>query len=150
MARYAASRRAGDFVFLSGVVAVDTGSGQAIVHYERVPEAARHELRSLGYDTGQLSVDVLEAPIVAQSWVVLDGIRALVREHGADLGDAVQLVQYFRDLRHFPAYSRVRSLFFKPVVSTVVGVARMLPGDAALIGVEAPLHLVPHAATARA
>ena len=32
-------------------------------------------LRGLGYDTGQMTVDLYEAPAVAQSWFVLDRIR---------------------------------------------------------------------------
>jgi enamine deaminase RidA (YjgF/YER057c/UK114 family) len=141
LANYAAARRAGDFVFLSGVIAVDPARS-VVTAFEQVPEAARNELRSLGYDTGQLSVDVFEGPIVAQSWFVLDRIRTVAAEHGTDMGSVVRLVQYFRDLRHYPAYNRVRGLFFpQPVVSTVVEVSRMLPSDQVLVEVEATLYL---------
>ena len=71
MANYAAFRRAGDFVFMSGVVAVDPASRRAVAAYDDLPDAARAALRTLGYDTGQMSVDVFEAPAVAQSWFVL-------------------------------------------------------------------------------
>ena len=99
---------------------------------------ARDELAALGYVTGQMSVDVFEAPIVAQSWFVLNRIREMAQECGGDMKDVVKLVQYFRDLRHYPAYNRVRGLFFpQPVVSTVVEVSRMLPSDAVLVEVEA-------------
>lgn len=58
------------------------------------------------------------------------------------MSDVFKLVQYFRDLRHYPAYNRVRSLFCPaPVVSTVVEVSRMLPGDDVLIEVEATAFL---------
>jgi len=51
-------------------------------------------------------------------------------------------VQYFRDLRHYPAYNRVRNLFFaEPVVSTVVEVSRMLPDDQVWVEVEATVFL---------
>jgi enamine deaminase RidA (YjgF/YER057c/UK114 family) len=55
--------------------------------------------------------------------------------------DAIKLVQYFRDLRHYPFYNRVRGLFYPtdPPASTVVEVARFMPGDAALIEVEATI-----------
>ncbi len=142
LANYAAWRRAGDFVFMSGVIAVDPAAQAVVTRYAQLPDAARAELARLGYVTGQMSVDVFEAPAVAQSWFVLDRIRALVRECGGEMKDVVRLVQYFRDLRHYPAYNRVRGLFFsEPVVSTVVEVSRMLPSDEVLLEVEATVHL---------
>lgn len=143
MARYAAARRAGDFLFVSGVVAVDPKRGTVVRSYDELPAHAREQLRTLGYDTGQLTVDIYEAPAVAQSWVVLARIRELAHEHGARMEDAVKLVQYFRDLRHYPFYNRVRGLFYPsdPPASTVVEVARFMPSDAALIEVEATIHL---------
>ncbi|MBU1358670.1 MAG: RidA family protein [Gammaproteobacteria bacterium] len=143
MAHYAAARRAGDFVFLSGVVAVDPARRTVLDRYDDLPEPARESLGGLGYVTGQLSVDVFEAPIVVQSWFVLDRIRQIAAEHGGTMNDVVKLVQYFRDLRHYPAYNRVRGLFYpgEPPVSTVVEVARFLPGDAALVEVEATIYL---------
>jgi 2-iminobutanoate/2-iminopropanoate deaminase len=143
MANYAAARRAGDFLFVSGVVAVDPARGAIVASYEELPAHAREQLRALGYDTGQMSVDVHEAPAVAQSWLVLDRIRQIAREHGAEMADAIKLVQYFRELRHYAFYNRVRSLFYpgEPPASTVLEVNRFLPGDAALIEVEATIHL---------
>ncbi|MDB5953806.1 RidA family protein [Ramlibacter sp.] len=143
MANYAAARRAGDFLFVSGVVAVDPARGAIVASYEELPAQAREQLRALGYDTGQMSVDVHEAPAVAQSWLVLDRIRQIAREHGAEMADAIKLVQYFRELRHYAFYNRVRSLFYpgEPPASTVLEVNRFLPGDAALIEVEATIHL---------
>ena len=58
-----------------------------------------------------MSVDVYEAPIAAQSWFVLNRIRDVARECGGGVHDVVRLVQYFRDLRHYPTYNRVRGLF---------------------------------------
>ena len=143
MANYAAAKRAGDFVFLSGVVAVDPARRAVLDSYADLPAPAREALAGLGYVTGQLSVDVFEAPIVAQSWFVLERIRQVAAEHGGTMQDVVKLVQYFRDLRHYPAYNRVRGLFYpaEPPVSTVVEVSRFLPGDGALIEVEATLYL---------
>ena len=49
-----------------------------------------------------------------------------------------KLLQYFRELRDYPTYNRVRALFCpKPIVSTVVEVTQMLPSDKVLIEVEA-------------
>lgn len=143
LANYAAARRAGDFVFLSGVIAVDPRMG-VVERYDQLPDTARAALRTLGLDTGQLSVDVFEAPIATQSWFVLDRIRSIAAEHGAGMGQVVRLVQYFRDLRDYAIYNRVRGLFFaEPVVSTVLEVSRMLPSDAVRVEVEATLHLGP-------
>lgn len=143
MAHYAAARRAGDFLFVSGVVAVDPTRQAIVQSYAELPAHAREALRGIGYDTGQMTVDIYEAPAVAQSWFVLDRIRQIAHGHGAQMEDAIKLVQYLRDLRHYPFYNRVRTLFYgdAPPASTVVEVARFMPGDAALIEVEATIHL---------
>ena len=138
LANYLAARRVGDMLYLSGVIAVDPGARRVVTCYEDLPVAASAALKSLGYITGQMSVDVIEAPVVAQSWFVLNRIRELVESEGGQMRDVFKLVQYFRDLRHYPAYNRVRALFLpQPVVSTVVEVSRMLPTDAVLVEVEA-------------
>lgn len=138
LANYAAYRRVGDTLYMSGVIAVDPAAQTVIERYAQLPEAALASLRPLGYVTGQMSVDLLEAPIVAQSWFVLNRIREMVEECGGEMKDVVKLVQYFRNLAHYPAYNRVRDVFFtNPVVSTVVEVSGMLPNAAVLIEVEA-------------
>ncbi len=143
LANYLAAKRVGDLLYLSGVIAVDPVAGKIVTRYEDLPAHAMEQLRSLGYCTGQMSVDIFEAPIVAQSWFVLQSIQAIAAEHGASTAQVFKLVQYFRDLRHYPAYNRVRNLFFPAgVVSTVVEVSRMLPSDEVLIEVEATVSLV--------
>ncbi|MBP7564581.1 MAG: RidA family protein [Burkholderiaceae bacterium] len=143
MANYAAAKRVGDFVFMSGVVAVNPATRSAVQSYDDIPEAAREALRPLGYVTGQMSVDIFEAPIVAQSWFVLERIRQIAAEHGGTMADVVKLVQYFRQLSHYAPYNRVRGLFYpgEPPVSTVVEVSRFMPGDEVLIEVEATMYL---------
>ena len=143
MAHYAAARRAGDFVFLSGVVAVDPVRQAVVQRSDELPPEALDALRGIGYVTGQMTVDLYEAPAVAQSWFVLERIRQLAVEHGGGMQDVVKLVQYFRDLRHYPFYNRVRGLFYPdaPPVSTVVEVSRFMPGDGALVEVEATIYL---------
>lgn len=143
MARYAAAKRVGDFVFMSGVVAVDPATRRAVSSYEDIPAAAREALQTVGYATGQMSVDVFEAPIVAQSWFVLERIRQLAAEHGGSMDDVVKLVQYFRHLPHYAPFNRVRGLFYpgEPPVSTVVEVSRFLPGDEVLVEVEGTMYL---------
>lgn len=147
MANYAAARRAGDFVFASGVVAVDPVRRAVVQSYDELPPHALEALRSIGYVTGQMTVDIYEAPAVAQSWFVLERIRQLAAEHGGSMSDVIKLVQYFRDLRHYPFYNRVRGLFYpgEPPASTVVEVSRFMPGDGALIEVEATIYLPKYA-----
>ena len=142
LANYLAAKRVGNMLYLSGVIAVDPTAKKVISSYADLPTSAHAQLQSLGYVTGQMSVDIFEAAAVAQSWFVLNKIRELVQAEGGQMKDLFKLVQYFRDLRHYPAYNRVRGLFCpEPVVSTVVEVSRMLPSDDVLIEVEATAHL---------
>ena len=139
LAKYSAWRRVGDFVFLSGVIAVDPSTSTIVRGYADIPPEAR---KLLG-ETGEFSTDIKEGPILAQSWFVLDRIRATVEAAGGRMDDVFKLVQYFRQLDHFPHYSRVRKLFFsgEPPVSTVVEVSEMLPTADILIEVEATAYL---------
>jgi enamine deaminase RidA (YjgF/YER057c/UK114 family) len=139
LARYAAWRRAGDFVFLSGVIAVEPATATIVKGYADIPPAAR----ALLGETGEFSTDIKEGPILAQSWFVLDRIRATVEAAGGRMSDVFKLVQYFRNLDHFPHYSRVRKLFFpgELPVSTVVEVSAMLPTADILVEVEATVYL---------
>lgn len=135
LAKYSPWRRAGDFVFLSGVIAVEPSTATIVRGYADIPPEAR---KLLG-ETGEFSTDIKEGPILAQSWFVLERIRATVEAAGGQMGDVFKLVQYFRNLDHFPHYARVRKLFFsgEPPISTVVEVSAMLPTADILIEVEA-------------
>jgi enamine deaminase RidA (YjgF/YER057c/UK114 family) len=139
LARYAAWRRAGDFVFLSGVIAVDPQAGKIVQGYKDIPaEAAK-----LIGQTGEFSSDFKEGPILAQSWYVLNSIQNTVESAGGQMSDVFKLVQYFKNLDHFPLYSKVRKQFFPgdPPASTVVEVSAMLPSADILIEVEATVWL---------
>ena len=129
----------GDFVFLSGVIAVDPARRLIVRGFEDIPNDIAD---SLGR-TGEFSSDIKQGPILAQSWYVLDAIRQIIEREGGQMSDVFKLVQYFRNLDHFPAYSSVRRRFFpgEPPVSTVVEVSAMLPTDDVLIEVEATAYL---------
>ena len=139
LAAYSAWRRAGDIVYLSGVIAVDPQHKLIVKGYADIPPAAR----ALLGETGEFSTDIKEGPILAQSWFVLDRIRATVQAAGGQMGDVFKLVQYFKNLDHFPHYSRVRKLFFtgEPPASTVVEVSAMLPTADILVEVEATAYI---------
>jgi enamine deaminase RidA (YjgF/YER057c/UK114 family) len=141
LARYSAYRRAGDFVFLSGIIAVNPTTGLIVKGFDDISA----EAADLIGRTGEFSVDIKQGPILAQSWYVLEAIRQTVESVGGCMSDVQKLVQYFKNLDHFPYYSSVRRRFFTDVApaSTVVQVSAMLPTEDILIEVEATLYL-PH------
>jgi 2-iminobutanoate/2-iminopropanoate deaminase len=139
LARYAAARRVGDLVYFSGVIAVDPARGQVIQRFDELPAAVRAQLG----ETGELSVDVFQAPVLVQSWFVLNRIRELAEQHGGSMDSVFKLVQYFTDLRDYPLYNRVRRLFYpgEPPVSTVVEVSGMLPSREVRLEVEGTAYI---------
>ncbi len=138
LSRYAPYRRAGDIVYFSGIVAADPGTGRIVRGYADLPEQARREAG----ETGEMSSDAKDGPIAAQSWFVLTRLRKTVEAAGGSLDDVVKLTQYFRDLRDFPIYNRIRATFFRnPPASTVVRVVELLPTEDSLLEVEAVAHI---------
>lgn len=139
LARYAAAKRIGDFVYFSGVIAVDPATRQVVERFDQLPAAVSTQLG----ETGELSIDVFQAPVLVQSWVVLDRIRQLAEQHGGGMADVFKLVQYFTDLRDYPLYAKVRRLFYpgEPPVSTVVEVSGMLPSRQVRIEVEGTAYI---------
>ena len=135
LARYAAMKRIGDLVYMSGVIAVDPSTRTVVQTFEQLPADIRQQLG----ETGEMSVDIFQAPALVQSWFVLNRIRELAEQAGGSMGDVFKLVQYFTDLRDYPLYNRVRRLFYpgEPPVSTVVEVSGMLPSRDVRIEVEA-------------
>jgi enamine deaminase RidA (YjgF/YER057c/UK114 family) len=135
LARYAAMKRIGDMVYMSGVIAVDPATRSVVQNFEQLPADVRQQLG----ETGEMSVDIFQAPALVQSWFVLNRIRELAEQAGGGMGDVFKLVQYFTDLRDYPLYNRVRRLFYpgEPPVSTVVEVSGMLPSREVRIEVEA-------------
>lgn len=139
LAKYAACRRAGDYLYLSGVTAVDPARGLIVRGFDDIPDDAAAELGR----TGEFSTDFKQGPILAQSWFVLDTIRRIVEAEGGHMNDVFKLVQYFTNLDHFPLYSRARRMFFPETapVSTVVEVSGMMPSRDVVIEVEATVYL---------
>lgn len=135
LARYAAMKRIGDMVYMSGVIAVDPATRTVVQSFEQLPADVRQQLG----ETGEMSVDIFQAPVLVQSWFVLNRIRELAEQAGGGMSDVFKLVQYFTDLRDYPLYNRVRRLFYpgEPPVSTVVEVSGMLPSREVRIEVEA-------------
>ncbi|HEV7751213.1 MAG TPA: RidA family protein [Baekduia sp.] len=138
LARYAPYRRAGDLVYLAGIIAVDTVAGRTISGYADLPAEAR---TALG-ETGEMSVDSKDGPIAAQSWFIMEQLQRVLGEVGGTMDDVVNLTQYFVDLRDFPIYNEVRATYFpNPPASTVVRVAELLPTPASLLEVQAVAYI---------
>ena len=53
-----------------------------------------------------------DGPIAAQSVFILDSLRKTVEAAGGTLDEVVKLTQYFRSLRDFSIYNRIRTKFF--------------------------------------
>jgi enamine deaminase RidA (YjgF/YER057c/UK114 family) len=138
LSRYAPFRRAGDLVYFSGIIAADPSMMKVIKGYSDLPADARR----LAGETGEMSTDMKDGPIAAQSWWILNSLRLTVEAAGGTLNDVVKLTQFFRNLRDFPIYNRIRSSFFEdPPASTVVQVSELLPTLETLLEVEAVAHI---------
>jgi enamine deaminase RidA (YjgF/YER057c/UK114 family) len=138
MSRYAPFRRAGDLVFFAGIIAADPSTMKVIKGYSDLPPEARR----LAGETGEMSTDMKDGPIAAQSWWILNSLRFTVEAAGGTLNDVVKLTQYFRNLRDFPIYNRIRASFFAdPPASTVVQISELLPTSEALLEVDATAYI---------
>jgi enamine deaminase RidA (YjgF/YER057c/UK114 family) len=138
LSRYAPFRRAGDVVYFSGIIAADPATMRIIKGYSDLPL----EARKLAGEIGEMSSDLKDGPIAAQSWWILNSLRLTVEAAGGTLNDVVKLTQFFRNLRDFPIYNRIRATFFEsPPASTVVQVSELLPTPEMLLEVEAVAHI---------
>jgi enamine deaminase RidA (YjgF/YER057c/UK114 family) len=138
LANYAPFRRAGDLVYFAGIIAADPVAGKVVNGFADLPTEIRAELG----ETGEMSVDSKDGPVLAQTWFILDNLRKTVAAAGGTLDDVVNLTQYFTDLRDFPLYNRVRGTFFpSPPASTCVRVLELLPTNETRIEVQAVAYI---------
>ncbi|MFP3991161.1 RidA family protein [Streptomyces sp. E11-3] len=110
------------------------GAPQPLGPYSQV---ARMELPGGGVLL-QLSGQIAEgADLATQSRRVLEAIDALLKAHGATLGDVVNIRSYLTDISRLSEYGAVRKEFFPgtPPTSTTVEVSRLFRPEA-LIEVE--------------
>jgi enamine deaminase RidA (YjgF/YER057c/UK114 family) len=124
----------GDTLHLSGLVGLDPRTGKVVRGYDDLPGDVAERLRS-----GQVSVDNMEGPIVAQAWTAFELLRGIVEGEGLSLRHVVHITHFMTDLTDFPAYNRVRGLVFDedPPTSTVVEVTRLLPCSDSRLEIEA-------------
>lgn len=139
LARYISHKRVGDFIFFSGVIAVDPVFKKVITGFDDLPEDIALKIGK----TNELSVDIKQQKILSQSWYILDYIEQTIQTMGGEMKDVFKLVQYFTNLDHFPLYSTVRNQFYpkNPPISTIVEVKAMLPNAEIVIEIEATAYL---------
>lgn len=139
LAKYASTRRIGDFIFFSGIIAVDPQKKIIVNGFDDIPAEAAELIGK----TGEFSSDFKMGPILSQSWYVLNAIKQLIEKEGGTMDNVFKLVQYFKNVDQFPYYSKVRQLFFpnEAPISTIVEVSAMLPSKDIVIEVEATAYL---------
>ena len=121
---FSVGKWAGDILFLAGVIALNRQTGRIIHGLSDLPADAAEKLT-----TGWLINDEIEGPMVAQAWFVFEQIRDILEREGLGLDHVVRMEQFLTDIRDYPAYQRVRLMFFPndPPAGTLVQVAGLLP-----------------------
>jgi 2-iminobutanoate/2-iminopropanoate deaminase len=100
--------RAGQFLFLSGQLPVESATGRLIAGYADVPAEGRW------LETGSLLVDAQEGPLAAQVWWLYHEIGATLERLGSSLDDVLLLNGWLADFRRWPTMNRVRERAFGP------------------------------------
>lgn len=123
---HALATQAGDFLFLSGLMADAPGSRGMVRGYEDL----KGEGRKLA--TGSLVSDHQEGPAVAQAWTVYEKARNILKAQGSSMDNVLKTAVYLKDVRDLPAVERVARRFFpeNPPATMVLGVPDLpLPGS---------------------
>lgn len=111
-------KRAGDFLFVSGT------------------SSRRADNSLAGADVDEMGTVSLD--IVEQTRAVIDNIRSILHEVGADLGDLVEITTFLVNMNDFGGYNRVYGEFFDhegPARTTVA--VHQLPHPQLLIEIKA-------------
>jgi len=119
--RFPHARVAGDLIYVSGTSSRRPDNS--------IAGAAADEM-------GTTSLDIR-----VQTRAVLENIRAILRRHGADLGDLVQATTYLVSMNDFGGYNQVWAEFFpgSALARTTVAV-HQLPHPHLLIEIQAVAH----------
>jgi 2-aminomuconate deaminase len=116
--RFPHLRRAGDFVYVSGT------------------SSRRPDNTFVGATADEFGTVTLD--ILAQTRAVIDNIRAILGDAGADLSDLVQVTTYLVSMNDFGAYNEVWSEYFDESGPTRTTVAvHQLPHPHLLIEIQA-------------
>ena len=116
--RFPVAKRVGDFVYVSGT------------------SARRPDNTIAGASVDELGTTNLD--IRAQTRAVLDNIKVVLLEHGADLADLVQVTTYLVNMNDFGGYNEVWAEYFDETGPTRTTVAvHQLPHPHLLIEIQA-------------
>ena len=120
--RFPHARRVGDFVYVSGT------------------SARRPDNTIEGADVDELGTTALD--IRVQTRAVLENVKGILAEHGADLADLVQVTTYLVNMNDFGGYNEVWASYFDESGPTRTTVAvHQLPHPHLLIEIQAVAYL---------
>jgi 2-aminomuconate deaminase len=120
--RFPHARRVGDFVYVSGT------------------SSRRPDNTIAGADVDELGTTALD--IRVQTRAVLENIKGILAEHGADLADLVQVTTYLVNMNDFGGYNEVWASYFDETGPTRTTVAvHQLPHPHLLIEIQAVAYL---------
>lgn len=117
---YPVAARAGSFLFLSGHIGW-TQAGGLVRGFAEAAGAAE------AFAAGDpLMIDLLEEPVLAQSWVAYEQMSRLLEKESSSLADLLRAHIYQRDKRFWPVFERVRIHYEpRPAPSSGIGVSRL-------------------------
>lgn len=119
--RFPLAKRVGDVVYVSGT------------------SARRPDNSIAGATVDNLGTTDLD--IRAQTRAVLDNIKAILQDHGADLADLVQVTTYLVNMNDFGGYNEVWAEYFDETGPTRTTVAvHQLPHPHLLVEIQAVAH----------
>lgn len=110
--RFPHARRVGGFVYVSGT------------------SARRPDNTIEGADVDELGTTALD--IRAQTRAVLENVKGILAEHGADLADLVQVTTYLVNMNDFGGYNEIWASYFQAA------------GDSAPTRTTVAVHQLPH------
>lgn len=120
--RFPHAKRVGEFVYVSGT------------------SARRPDNTVAGADVDEFGTTALD--IREQTRAVLENIRAILADHGAGLGDLVQVTSYLVNMNDFGGYNEVWASYFDETGPTRTTVAvHQLPHPHLLIEIQATAYV---------
>jgi 2-iminobutanoate/2-iminopropanoate deaminase len=137
---FAVANRAGDMVFISGMVAAYP-DGRIVHNFSDLEDEA--EARK-ALSSGMWARDWNEGPIMAQTWFIFKNMEKLLNEMGGSLDDIVNLHVYMLDIRRdWLGHETARRHFFgkRPPAISAVEIGALVPYPGALIEIEAYAYL---------
>lgn len=126
LSHYQLGSRAGDLLFIAGVVGARPEKGQVIRTATDLDDDGR---RLLSFASG--AERERDEMVTAQAVFIYQAIEGILREHGATCADLVKTTIYLTDVRTLPAVDRVGRAFLgdRPPATTVYEVEQLAMPD---------------------